>query len=222
MKKYLFPFIILSFLVFSFMGCVKQEVNSMTNKKDYSKNNAKIQKYIRVKKIFIEEKPYSIIKNKLDKLGIIDNTSGKILIKPYYNSISSFFNGYSKIEINGKFGLLDKNFEVVLKPIYSFIGQFIDNVAIVKEYDKYGCIDKNLNFKIKPIYDNIYLKQEKNLRIQLNTKWGYLDDNCNILVKPIYDYGYNFSNGIAKVIINNQERYINIKGKLLNQTKFKN
>lgn len=166
------------------------------------------------------EKRYAVVEDTKGKLGIID-TEGEMKAKPIYDSISSRFNGFIKVEVGNKFGLLDENFDVVLKPIYDDIGEFIYDTAIIKYNDKYGCIDKKMQMKLKPVYDQIYLLNEDTRRVELNGKWGFVDTMCNVVVKPSFDYMENFSNGIAKFKNNDHWGYIKPDGTLISKNVFK-
>ena len=165
-------------------------------------------------------KAYAIVQNVNNKYGVI-NQEGKLLLKPIYDSITYFFEGFMRIQIGKKYGLVNENFEVVLKPTYDEIHEFVEKIALVKNDNKWGCINKDIKVKIKPTYDKIYLQQEDFLRTTLNNKWGYLDNKCNIVSNPTYDYAYNFSNGIAKIVIKNNIGYIDQNGDLLSKTIFK-
>jgi hypothetical protein len=162
---------------------------------------------------------YAIVENINGKFGIIDQ-KGKLLLKPIYDSITYFFDGFARIEAGGKFGLIDRNFNIVLKPTYDDIREFIGNIAIVNHKEKFGCINRDMDLKIKPIYDKIFFQQEDFLRTYIDNKWGYLDNECNTLTKAIYDYGYDFSNGIAKVILDEKIGYINSDGKQITKSIF--
>jgi len=165
------------------------------------------------------EVSYALISNDENKFGII-NKEGEILIKPIYDSIGRFYNGFAKIELNKKFGLINEDFEVVVKPIYDEALEFVYNTIIVKKFGKYGCIDKNLELKIKPTLDMIYIQEEGFKRIEENNKWGLLDNYCNIIVKPTYDYISNFQNGFAKVKSENQWGFLDTKGNLFFKPRF--
>lgn len=163
---------------------------------------------------------YSIVQNTNNKFGVI-NQEGDLLLKPIYDSISYFFDGFMRIQVGDKYGLVDEDFKIVLKPIYDEVSEFTNNIALIKNHNKYGCINRDMEVKIKPSYDKIYFQQEEFLRTTLNDKWGYLDNQCNVVAKPIFDYAYDFSNKIAKVIIHNKVGYINSDGELLSKAVFK-
>jgi len=162
---------------------------------------------------------YAIVQSTNNKYGVI-NQSGKLLLKPVYDSLTYFFDGFMKIEVGGNFGLVDKNFKIILKPIYTSISEFTGDIAIVEHKGHFGCINKKMDLKIKPTYQTIYFQQEDFLRTRLNGKWGYLDNKCNVLSKAIYDYGYDFSNGFAKVLLDNKIGYLKGDGTLLQKNIF--
>jgi len=162
---------------------------------------------------------YSIVQNINNKFGVI-NQKGDLLLKPIYDSITYFFDGFMRIQIGDKYGLVDKDFNIALKPIYNHINEFTDGIAIIQQNNKYGCINRDMTLKAKPVYDRIYFQQEEFLRTTLNGKWGYLDNQCNVLAKPIFDYAYDFSNKVAKVILDNKLGYINSDGKLVSKPIF--
>ena len=162
---------------------------------------------------------YAIVQNVDGKFGVI-NQKGKLLLKPIYESITYFFDGFMKIEVGGNYGLVNRDFKIVLKPIYTSISEFTGNIAIVEQKSSFGCINKDMELKIKPTYDKIYFQKEDFLRTTLNGKWGYLDNQCNVLSKPIFDYAYDFSNKIAKVILDNKVGYINDNGKIITKQIF--
>lgn len=163
---------------------------------------------------------YAIIQDINNKFGVI-NQKGQLLLKPIYDSITYFFDGFMRIQVGNYYGLVNENFEIVLKAKYDKISDFTEDIAIIEHNGKFGCINRNMELKIKPIYDKIYFQQEEFLRTTLNNKWGYLDNKCNVLTKPKFDYAYDFSNNIAKVIIHNNVGYINNNGKLLSKSIFK-
>ncbi|EAL1455719.1 WG repeat-containing protein, partial [Campylobacter coli] len=59
------------------------------------------------------------------------------------------------VELNGKWGFIDKNGEFAIKPKFDDIWDFSEGLAKVKLNGKYGFIDKNGDFVIKPKFDDI-------------------------------------------------------------------
>ena len=160
------------------------------------------------------DQTYAVVKSHNNKMGIIDK-QGELKLKPVYDSISSFYNGFARVELNGKQGLVNEKFEVVLKPVYDEVQEFDGDTAVVKLFGKFGCIDKQMNFKVKPVYDMIYLESEGFKRISLENKWGFMDKECNVVTKPVYDYAYDYRNGFAKVKKGELWGFLDTEGKQL-------
>jgi len=159
---------------------------------------------------------FSIVKYN-NKYGII-RKDAKLLLKPVYDHISSFFNGFARITEGDRVGLINKNFEIVLKPKYAAVEEFYDDVTYIKSTSGlFGCIDKNMNVRIKPQFDRIYLEYNNFARVLKDDKWGMIDNQCNIIAKPIYDYANNYSKGFAKVEYNGKIGYLNTKGELMSK-----
>jgi len=57
-------------------------------------------------------------------IGYFDNT-GKWVIKPVYENVRDFKNGYAAVSYEGKWGFIDKTGNWVIKPAYAHIGDVI-------------------------------------------------------------------------------------------------
>jgi hypothetical protein len=143
------------------------------------------------------------------KIGLISDT-GKILLKPQYDSIRSFdfrvFTGNSNnwTEVKNKFfiitdskkqGLADATGKIIF-PMgdwdFDSIIPNLDNYLIIfKKNDKYGLANKTGRILLKPVYDKIgqddsdynndYISFEKNGRV------GLLSSTGKIIFQPIYE-----------------------------------
>jgi hypothetical protein len=56
--------------------------------------------------------------------------------------------------------------------------------------------------------------------VQLNGKWGFVDIEGNEIIPLIYDEAGNFSDGRARVVLDNREFHINKKGKETGDMRF--
>ena len=82
------------------------------------------------------------------KYGTI-NTRAKWLIKPTFDSLDTFYNGYADIYKNGKEGLINTEGKVILDCEYDFIGVVEGNRVLVKKDHKYNYSDLMGNFILK-------------------------------------------------------------------------
>ncbi|HEF3474383.1 TPA: WG repeat-containing protein, partial [Campylobacter coli] len=59
------------------------------------------------------------------------------------------------VELNGKWGFIDKNGEFVIEPKFDGVGNFSEGLARVELNGKYGFIDKSGKIVIEPKFDDI-------------------------------------------------------------------
>ncbi|APA52029.1 hypothetical protein BLD35_02145 [Campylobacter coli] len=64
-----------------------------------------------------------------------------------------FSEGLAKVELNRKYGFMDKNGKIVIEPKFDGVGNFSEGLAAVGLNGKWGFIDKNGEFAIKPKFD---------------------------------------------------------------------
>lgn len=189
-------------------------------------NNYSHPHYINLHWLHIDDNEYAVVKNIDNKLGVIDK-EGNLKLKVIFDSIGQFFNGYSKVEVSGKYGLINNDFEIVLKPIYDEIRNVLDGSIVVKNYTKngeakYACLNTDMDMVASFDYDMIYLSTEKRMRIQKDNFWGFMDTDCKVIVEPKYSFADDFSKGIARVKKDNLWTYINLHGEELTRKTFTN
>jgi hypothetical protein len=146
------------------------------------------------------------------------NKAGKIVIKSpqfklgqEYKIVSSIFiDGISLIEVNNKYGFINKTGKVVIPVIFDSTKFFNEGLAPVKQDTKYG---NTLNLKYKSPNDKtILLKNpngkwesiDKTVLLRQNGKWGFIDKTGNYVIEPRFDAIDNFSEGLAPVKINDE------------------
>jgi len=202
---------------------VKPIYDNISSFDDLEDKNARVQHphYFNIHWLHNNEgKEYAIVKYE-GKYGIISRDN-KMLVKPIYDSISKFFNGFALIKVDNKYGFLDKEFNVVQKPIFKDAREFLADVTFVQSTadGKWGCITKDMDLKINAKYDEIYNLYNGFARVKNGDKWGFINDKCEVVVEPKYEYVYDFSKGYAKVVKNNLIGYINSEGKEVSEKIF--
>lgn len=100
------------------------------------------------------------------------------------------------IEVNGKYGLIDKAGKIILKPKYGMIGDFHEGMAPVCNY----------------VYDGDGEPSE--------THCGAINTNGELNIPLLYDSSFNFYNGLAYVEKNKQSFLINKNGKIIARNLF--
>ena len=141
---------------------------------------------------------------KEEKIGYIDIT-GKLVIPTKYETAYGFENGFACVEIDDKFGIINKKGKEITSIIYdNYISFSNDGFATVSLNNKLGLIDKNGNIIIPTIYDEIGKTADGMIRVESNGKWGYFDINGKQVIPFKYEQARNFLEGSACVKIDDK------------------
>ncbi|MFT5859825.1 MAG: hypothetical protein ACI865_001931 [Flavobacteriaceae bacterium] len=104
-----------------------------------------------------------------------------------------FFDGVARVELNGKYGFINRTGEVVAEIKYSFANDFIDGLAKVSVKDasgreKFGLID-NTGYAVLPtIYDQLGEMSEGRIAVVKKEKLGFADRDGGLPVALQFDY----------------------------------
>jgi len=154
---------------------------------------------------------YKIRKNKL--YGFCD-ANGNELIKPSYEYVSDFSEGFCVASLNGKSGFIGRNGDIVIPFIYDEAESFQNGLAIVKKENKYHVINKK-NDILYTSESEINDFSEKLCVVKKGEKYGYLDDKCNLKINFEFDNAYDFKNGFAVAEKSGKVGLINYDGKTI-------
>jgi len=136
------------------------------------------------------------------KYGLSD-ASGNVILKPKYDYIAEFVNGYAKMELKDKYGLIDPSGKEIVPPKYDYIADFVDRYARVQSNEKYGFIDLTGKEIVPTKYDHVRDFLDGIAGIELEENWGLVDTLGNVLVVPKYKYHieFDFFTGFAQIAI---------------------
>ena len=76
------------------------------------------------------------------RCNLLNKKSNTLLYRRWYNDIDDFSEGLAKVELNGKYGFIDKTGREVIPCKYDFAYGFSDGLASIELNGKWGCIDK--------------------------------------------------------------------------------
>lgn len=130
--------------------------------------------------------------------------------------------GLAEVEIDGKYGCVDKKGNIVIKPIFDGLASFKDGLARVEINRQWGFIDTNGNFSIEPKFDGAGDFNDGLAKVRLNRKWGFIDKAGNFIIEPKFDGAEDFDDGRAIVEINGKWGAIDKNGKFVIEPKFDN
>ena len=139
--------------------------------------------------------------------------TGDVVIPFKYDWVSDFREGLAGVELNGKWGYINKSGKEVVPPKYDEAGFFHEGLAGVELNGKWGYINKSGKEVVPLKYDGARSFHEGLAIVSLNGKWGYINKSGKEVVPPKYDYAWDFEEGLAGVSLNGKKNYINKSGK---------
>ncbi len=165
-----------------------------------------------------------------NRYGYLSNI-GEVLIKPIFQFIRPFYDGYAIVKTGGKFGVIDKKGVFVVEPLYDDISykysfyQYSRIIPTSKIYyiklgNKTGLLDKKFNLIAECIYDEIGSFNEGYAFIAIDNKFGFIDSDGKIIIPLMYENANYFSQGLAPVIKNGKWGFINSKNEVVIEFKF--
>lgn len=161
--------------------------------------------------------------------GIIDE-KGKYVIEPMFYSVSGFDkNGIAIVIVKEtddlKYGIINKKGEYIIEPQMEYISDFDGNglaIAAIQSSGatKYGFINIQGEFVIEPIFTKTNGFKGNELAVvavksQDKETYGFINTNGDYVIEPRYDSASNFSNGAARVAVDDKVGYINESGEYL-------
>lgn len=170
--------------------------------------------------------PDSIIKESREQ-----KNKKQIFVNPskfLFDRIDFINKDYIQVTYNNLQGLVNRKNNFIVKPLYKDF-EIIKNKYNNKNYyiflsDNNGnskIFDENLKLILDYKFDHIN-ENGVGFTIDSEDKLGLLDKNFNVLLKPTFSRIGNFNNSIAYVSITGNYSYINEKGQLLLDLKYKN
>lgn len=169
-------------------------------------------------------------------------------------AILVFVNGkedsLSPVEIDGKWGYVNKKGELVVAANYDSALEFDKGFAEIKldgatkyinakgeVFDvaegfhsekaarilvggKYGMVDSKGNYLVEPIYDYVGTMSEGMVVVKMDDAYGYFNNKGKLVIQPQFESAKHFSEGLALVSKDGKYGYINKKGKFVIEAQF--
>lgn len=161
--------------------------------------------------------------------GFID-TSGKFVIPPRFEShpkgfVSSFSNGFARIQVGKLYGYIDRTGEFVIPPQFADAEDFHDDRARVVLEDscfhwtegpcssprligeqsvasgpcKFTYIDRTGRVITTARFTAAREFSEGLAPVRLQGKWGFIDKNGLVAIEPKFDAAWPFHSGLARI-----------------------
>ena len=148
------------------------------------------------------------------KYGIID-TSGKWVIEPQFDGLSSFQDGIAIAHKDGKCGYVDRSGAYVIPAAFDYAWEFREGLAAVGDGNLVGFIDRTGQIVVEPQFEEVQDFHEGMAAVMVNGKWGFIDCTGKVVVEPIYHEVSRFNRGIAQVRMWGKFGYVRKDGSFL-------
>ena len=149
------------------------------------------------------------------------DTSGKIknTMSNSMTGVMTFNNNYCTIAIDGKYGIIDKDFNYVIQPFYYRLGTVAANGLVFYRLsydDKYGYINYNGEPKIQSNYDGVGYFVGNYATVQVGNYCGIINASGEYTFQPIYQYIYPVGNDLF-IYYSEDERWglLNANGEIV-------
>lgn len=197
----------------------------------------------------IEDKP---IAKPIEEKIVEKKGEDKIETKSFsskYDKVREFSEGLAVVELDGLYGIIDKNGKEIVPALYQEIKDFSEGLAVVKLNDKYGFINRAGKLVIPLKYNSAesfsngkaYVKYaNKNMYISVageeyeqigdfseglavvksNGKYGFIDKTGKEVIPLKYDYAEDFYKGSAIITWKEKKGLIDRMGRGVTALKY--
>ncbi|MCL6482347.1 MAG: WG repeat-containing protein, partial [Firmicutes bacterium] len=107
--------------------------------------------------------------------------------------------GLYPINVNGKFGFMDRSGKTVITPQFDGVTRFSEGLAAVRVGSKWGYINTKGTVVITPQFDAAAHFRYGRAIVQLSRRYGYIDKEGKYVTPPTFLWASDFSGGFAAV-----------------------
>lgn len=135
----------------------------------------------------------------------------------YSNASPSDELGRARVEIAGKWGVIDSEFNIIIPALYDYIWPFFNNHAVIKLGNKYGVINSEGKEIFPALYDKIELKPHGIVQIEVNEQLGYknIAGEDILPLGKYYDYRWATYEGFFAILYHGKYGFIGENGTVI-------
>ena len=141
------------------------------------------------------------------------------------NWIDDFHEGLAWFRLIGdghhRYGFINKKFEVVIAPIFFKLQKFSNGLAPYWNGASWGFINKNGLEVIRPRYYDIgegFTEGLCPVKENKSGKYGFITKKGLYKIPPMYQLAFNFYQGRAQIVIDNNFYFIDKNGKIITES----
>ena len=98
-----------------------------------------------------------------------------------YDFTGNFYNGYARVNLNNKWGFIDRKGDFMILPKFQSIGNFSEGLAAVKHNNLWGYLDKNGRVVIDFKFDIAYQFKNGQAKTMVNGSIIFIDKNGDLV-----------------------------------------
>ena len=169
---------------------------------------------------------YEVFKPNTKWKDIFDNAKQRLANgespERIFDEVDDFTEEYTRVELNGKCNVINKNGEIVFDKWFDNVDYFSEGYAVVELNDKYNFINENCEYLSDEWFDYAKDFSEGYAQVKLNDEYNLINTDGEYLSDTWFDYVDSFIEGYAKVFLNknNQYNFINKNCEILSDTWF--
>ncbi len=110
--------------------------------------------------------------NKNGKWGFIHRKTNKVVVEPKYDEVFAYKEDICCVELDGKFGYIDRNGEEIIPLVYEVASSFSEGYASVCKNGAYGYINPQNEVVVDFKFSAGTAVIDNNCRVKKDGKWG--------------------------------------------------
>lgn len=147
--------------------------------------------------------------------------SNKWKIEPQFDYAGHFVNNLAIVNVNGKYGFINRQGTFIVKPQYASVRDFKNGFALIGNVHKdktiWGFVDNFGKVILQPLYIDMKDFSEGLFayKSSLSGRWGFMDSKGKFVIKDSYIEVTSFKDGFALVDDGSNKGLINKQGKFI-------
>ncbi len=162
-----------------------------------------------------------IIAVRINKLWGFLSKTGKLIVIPKFESVSSWNNESFVVKNSNHYGFYNAEGEKIYDTIYDDIKFIHEQLLAVKINGKYSFGELNSNkIFFEPRFDEVNIFSEDLIAVSINTKWGFATKKGGLAIPCIYKQAQPFHEGRACVKVFDKWGFIDKTGSMIINPKY--
>ncbi len=169
---------------------------------------------------------YEVFKPNAKWKDMVDNAKQRLangeLPKEIFDRVEYFEDGYSRVKLNNKWNLINKNGEFLSDKWFDTVYDFRYGYAPVVLNNKWNSINKYGEYLSDTWFDSVGFFKDGYARVTLNNKCNFIDVEGKYISDKWFDRAWDFRDNYAIIVLNDKWNFINKNCEFLSDKWFDN